>query len=154
MKNRKNLWWGMSLILGLLVAQWGCGGAKMSEDAAVKRLQKGFQQQEKGNSAEAMRIYTEVIEKMPQFSTGYVYRAMLHESMGENDKAIADFQKVIERDPTDFYCAQQIANIYRKMGDTAKAKEADLQAQKIQQNSMQQTRKNLNKGKKHSESRT
>lgn len=147
MKKRTCLRRVTCLILGLMVAQWGCGG-KMSEETAQKMVEKGFQQQEKGNHAQALEIYSQVVKKNPQLTTGYVYRAMLYESMNENQKALADFQKVIELDPTDFYSAQQIANIYRKMGDTAKADEADRQAQKVQQNSMEQTRHHLENSKK------
>lgn len=144
-KKREYATWVMAV---LILACWGCGEAKKSKDAALKMLEKGFAQQEKGNHVRAMEIYSQVLKKNPQLSTGYVYRAMLYETMGKNEAAIADFQKVIELDPTDFYCAQQIANIYRKMGDEPNAKEAEQQAQKIQQNAMEQTRKNLNKGKK------
>jgi tetratricopeptide (TPR) repeat protein len=74
-----------------------------SGDAAVDAmLQKGVQALEREAWAEAITIFTEVIERAPEFAEGYNKRATAYYLMGEYTLSIADCEATIARNPYHF----------------------------------------------------
>ncbi|MDO4573918.1 MAG: hypothetical protein Q4D98_01750 [Planctomycetia bacterium] len=118
----------------------GCGGQKTYKDTVKKTLHKAVQLEQKGEREKALELYNSVVEKHPDDKQGFMYRAMFYANNKQNDKALTDYLKVMELDPEEFYCAQQIAYLAREKGDKAMAKKYDTIAMENQQKQMEKNR--------------
>ena len=83
----------LPLILCLLLfAQ--CGGSKR-DDTTLRFFQRGNIEMKKGNTPEAIRLYTEAIEADRDYADAYNNRGVAYIKYGDAEKAAADFDRAI-----------------------------------------------------------
>ena len=102
----------------LLFAQ--CGGSKR-DDATLRFFQRGNIEMKKGNTPEAIRLYTEAIEADRDYADAYNNRGVAYIKYGDAEKAAADFDRAIQLAPdyTDAYFNR--AQAYEKAGQLDKS---------------------------------
>ena len=87
---------------------------KLAEDAIWKvwsrsgnalhdrMLQRGIEQMQAGHYAAAVRSFSALIRLAPDFAEAWNKRATVYYILGEDDRSIADVEKVLEREPYHF----------------------------------------------------
>ncbi|MCP4261512.1 MAG: tetratricopeptide repeat protein [Planctomycetes bacterium] len=111
----------------ICVGVCGCKEAKDYYDRGVVRL-------EKGETDDAISVFTKAIKKRPGYGMAHYYRAMAYLYEKEYDKAIADHTKAIEIDEQRFAVAYaERALIYYIKKDYDKAWEDVHKAQSLGQ---------------------
>ena len=74
--------------------------------------------------AEAMLIFTQLIENFPDYAEGWNRRATLHYILGNLDESIADIEKVLELEPRHFGALSGLGLVYLQQKQLSKAKQA------------------------------
>lgn len=82
------------LLAPLLLA---CGDQRTAE--AVRFFQKANFVARQGEPREAIRLYTEAIEKKPDFADAYNNRGLVYQKNGSIENALADFTQALELEP-------------------------------------------------------
>jgi len=96
---------------------WGRSG-----DADIDRLMaRGVEAMEAGNHAEAVKLFTEVIRRKPEFAEGWNKRATVHYLAGDYRKSLADCGEVLKRNPRHFGALSGYGQIYFRLEDYEKA---------------------------------
>jgi len=65
---------------------------------------------------EGVQLWSDVIKKYPEYSTGYNNRGLEYQKLGQTDRAIDDFTKTLEIDPNNYKAYANRAIIYGDMG--------------------------------------
>jgi tetratricopeptide (TPR) repeat protein len=87
---------------------WGRSG-----DAEIDRLMaRGTAEQQAGQFVEAIRTYTEVISRKPDFAEGWNRRATVYYLAGDLNSSIADCDEVLKRNPGHFGALAGLGQIY------------------------------------------
>jgi tetratricopeptide (TPR) repeat protein len=73
------------------------------------------------NQEKAQRLLQELVEKYPQEKLFRHFLASRYLNMGEKDKAVAEFQKILELDPNFGAAVNELAWIYSGRGEDARA---------------------------------
>ena len=90
---------------------WGRSG-----DADIDRLMaRGVEAMEAGNHAEAVKLFTEVIRRKPEFAEGWNKRATVHYLAGDYRKSLADCGEVLKRNPKHFGAISGVGQIHVKL---------------------------------------
>jgi len=84
------------------------------------RAERGYASLQRQDYGSALSDYSEVIRLNPDV-TAYVNRGLAHDSMGEFDKAILDFNEAIHLDASHVFAFTNRGESYRKKGDYSKA---------------------------------
>lgn len=93
-----------------------------SGDPAVDNLfEIGLEQMNQRDAVGAIRTFTEIIQKKPEFGEGWNKRATLYYIIGEYDKSLADCEEVLRRNPVHFGVLSGFGMIYLKLGKPEKA---------------------------------
>ena len=71
--------------------------------------------QDEHRQAEAIHLFTQVIESSPAFAEGWNKRATAYFLVGEYDKSIADCDEVLKRNPHHFGALSGLGEIYLKL---------------------------------------
>ncbi|MCS7303633.1 MAG: tetratricopeptide repeat protein [Thermoguttaceae bacterium] len=77
-----------------------------------------------------------------------MWRGIARQESGQKQKALDDFSKAIELDPTDNYALEQRAKLYREMGQMAKAQADEDLAAQLREKNREQLRRNIEEAKK------
>lgn len=85
------------LTLAVALILVACGD--QSTDESVLFFQKANFSARQGEPREAIRLYTEAIEKKPDFADAYNNRGLTHQKLGDLENAIADFNRALELEP-------------------------------------------------------
>lgn len=95
-----------------------------SGDADIdRRMARGTEAMQGGRYAEAVSVFTDVIEKKPGFAEGWNRRATVHYLAGEFDKSIADCHEVLKRNPRHFGALSGMGQIHFQLEQWDKALE-------------------------------
>jgi len=81
----------------------------------------GVQEMSEGLGETAVRTFTRIIERKPDFAEGWNKRATVLYMLGEYQKSLADCDEVIKRNPHHFGALSGYGMIYLKLGDPARA---------------------------------
>ncbi|MGL4980536.1 MAG: tetratricopeptide repeat protein [Fusobacteriaceae bacterium] len=74
-----------------------------------------------GKNSEAVRYYSELIEKAPDLAEGYFGRALAYRELEEYNKAIKDFEQCIFLGKNEYYYAG-LGDLYMLVGKTRDAR--------------------------------
>jgi len=106
-----------------------------SGDASVDRLlASGIEQMGAREGELAVRTFTEVIRRRPDFAEGWNKRATVYYLMGEYQKSLADCDEVMKRNPYHFGALSGYGMIYLQLDQPAKALDYFQRAQKVNPN--------------------
>jgi len=106
-----------------------------SGDASVDRLlASGIEQMGAREGELAVRTFTEVIQRRPDFAEGWNKRATVYYLMGEYQKSLADCDEVMKRNPYHFGALSGYGMIYLQLDQPAKALDYFQRAQKVNPN--------------------
>jgi tetratricopeptide (TPR) repeat protein len=109
---------------------WGRSG-----DADVDALyRRGMELMNLGAAGEAIKIFTLIIGKKPDFAEGWNKRATLYYSIGEYKKSLHDCDEVIKRNPLHFGVLAGYGLIYVQINEPERALEYFSRALKINPN--------------------
>jgi len=109
---------------------WGRSG-----DAEIDELyQKGLQLMNFGAAGEAIKVFTIIIGKKPEFAEGWNKRATLYYSIGEYQKSLRDCDEVMKRNPLHFGALAGYGMIYTQLNQLERALDYFRRALKINPN--------------------
>lgn len=74
-----------------------------------------------GKNSEAVKYYSELIEKAPDFAEGYFGRALAYRELEEYNKAISDLEQCIFLGKNEYYYAG-LGDLYMLIGKTREAR--------------------------------
>jgi len=93
-----------------------------SGDPELDRLMaRGTEAMQAGRHADAIKIFTGIIEARPECAEGWNRRATVYYLAGEYDKSIADCHEVLKRNPRHFGALSGMGQIYFQLEDWASA---------------------------------
>lgn len=96
---------------------WGRSG-----DAEIDALyQRGVELMNVGAAGEAIRVFTAIVRKKPDFAEGWNKRATLYYTVGEYVKSLHDCDEVIKRNPLHFGALAGYGLIYLRMNQPERA---------------------------------
>jgi len=81
----------------------------------------GVQEMSEGLGETAVRTFTRIIERKPDFAEGWNKRATVLYTLGEYQKSLADCDEVMKRNPHHFGALSGYGMIYLKLGDPGRA---------------------------------
>jgi tetratricopeptide (TPR) repeat protein len=87
-------------------------------------IQMGVTRMNYNRYAEAMLIFTHLIENFPDYAEGWNRRATLHYILGNLNESIADIEKVLELEPRHFGALSGLGLVYLQQKQLSKAKQA------------------------------
>ena len=83
---------------------------------ADKILMHGTEQMQRGDLAEAVGTFTEIIKRKPDFAEAWNKRATAYYLAGEFEKSLADCDEVMKRNPVHFGALSGYGLIYLQLG--------------------------------------
>lgn len=93
-----------------------------SGDAEVDALfMRGLEQMSQGDAEAAIRTFSGVIARKPDFAEGWNKRATLYFLTGEYAKSLRDCDEVVKRNPSHFGALSGYGQIYLRLGQPDKA---------------------------------
>jgi tetratricopeptide (TPR) repeat protein len=93
-----------------------------SGDAEIDRLMAlGSEAMQAGRHSEAIGIFSQIIEKKPEFAEGWNRRATVYYLAGQYDKSITDCHEVLKRNPRHFGALSGMGQIYVQLEDDENA---------------------------------
>jgi tetratricopeptide (TPR) repeat protein len=93
-----------------------------SGDAAIDRLMaRGVEEMQAGRHAEAIRTFSEIISRRPQFAEGWNKRATAYFLAGDYRKSIADCHEVLKRNPRHFGALSGMGQIHLELDEPGAA---------------------------------
>lgn len=95
-----------------------------ANDDVEQLIQMGVTRMNYNRYAEAMLIFTQLIENFPDYAEGWNRRATLHYILGNLDESIADIEKVLELEPRHFGALSGLGLVYLQQKQLSKAKQA------------------------------
>ncbi|MDG2251210.1 MAG: tetratricopeptide repeat protein [Gammaproteobacteria bacterium] len=87
-------------------------------------VQMGVTRMNYNRYAEAMLIFTQLIENFPDYAEGWNRRATLHYILGNLDESVADIEKVLELEPRHFGALSGLGLVFLQQKQLSKAKQA------------------------------
>jgi len=81
----------------------------------------GVQEMSEGLGETAVKTFTRIIERKPDFAEGWNKRATVLYMLGEYQKSLADCDEVMRRNPHHFGALSGYGMIYLKLGDPGRA---------------------------------
>ena len=95
-----------------------------ANDDVEQLIQMGVTRMNYNRYAEAMLIFTQLIENFPDYAEGWNRRATLHYILGNLNESIADIEKVLELEPRHFGALSGLGLVYLQQKQLSKAKQA------------------------------
>ena len=95
-----------------------------ANDDVEQLIQMGVTRMNYNRYAEAMLIFTQLIENFSDYAEGWNRRATLHYILGNLDESIADIEKVLELEPRHFGALSGLGLVYLQQKQLSKAKQA------------------------------
>lgn len=95
-----------------------------ANDDVEQLIQMGVTRMNYNRYAEAMLIFTQLIENFPDYAEGWNRRATLHYILGNLDESVADIEKVLELEPRHFGALSGLGLVYLQQKQLSKAKQA------------------------------
>src|SRR5688572_22196083 len=93
-----------------------------SGDATVDRLMaRGVEEMQAGRHAEAIKTFTEIISRKPEFAEGWNKRATAYFLAGDYRKSIADCHEVLKRNPRHFGALSGMGQIHIELDEPGAA---------------------------------
>lgn len=109
---------------------WGRSG-----DPAIDQLfQIGLAQMNERHAEAAIRTFSEIIGRKPEFAEGWNKRATLYYLVGQYEKSLADCEEVVKRNPVHFGALSGFGMIYLQLGKPDKALEYFQRALQVNPN--------------------
>jgi len=106
-----------------------------SGDAEIDALfEQGVAQMQGGDAAAAIRIFTTITEKKPDFAEGWNKRATIYYLVGEYAKSLGDCAEVIKRNPDHFGALAGYGQIYLALDEPERALEYFQRALRVNPN--------------------
>ena len=93
-------------------------------DDVEQLMQLGVTRMNYNRYADAMLIFTQLIESFPDYAESWNRRATLHYVLGNYAESIADIEKVLELEPRHFGALSGLGLVYLQKKQLGKAKEA------------------------------
>lgn len=87
-------------------------------------MQMGLARMNYNRYAEAMFIFTQLIENYPDYSEGWNRRATLHYVLGNYEESIRDIEQVLKLEPRHFGALSGLGLVYLQQNQLGKAKQA------------------------------
>jgi len=81
----------------------------------------GIEQMNQGDAESALKTFSLIIQKKPDFAEGWNKRATLYYLIGEYEKSLADCEEVIGRNPVHFGALSGFGMIYLQLGKPEQA---------------------------------
>jgi len=97
-------------------------------------LQIGIEQMNRRDGPAAVRTFTTVIERRPDFAEAWNKRATVHFLMGEYEKSLRDCDEVMKRNPSHFGALAGYAQIYLRLDQPERALQYFRQALRLNPN--------------------
>jgi tetratricopeptide (TPR) repeat protein len=97
-------------------------------------FQLGLEQMSRGDAQAAIRTFTTIIQKKPDFAEGWNKRATIYFLVGEYDKSLKDCDEVIKRNPQHFGVLAGYGQIYLALDKPELALEYFQRALKVNPN--------------------
>ncbi|SDL35324.1 Tetratricopeptide repeat-containing protein [Catalinimonas alkaloidigena] len=94
-----------------------CWWMQSGDDALDQTLMRGFVAMSEGALTEAIRLFTEVIETLPDFAEGWNKRATAYYLRGDYKASVDDIQKTLVLEPRHFGALSGWATICAHLGD-------------------------------------
>ena len=85
------------------------------------QFQAGVEQMSRGDEDAAVRTFTKIIERRPDFAEAWNKRATLYFLMGENEKSLKDCDEVMKRNPAHFGALAGYGQIYLRLDQPERA---------------------------------
>ncbi len=87
-----------------------------SGDAGIDALMaRGAEEMQAGRYPEAITVFTEIIQRKPEFAEGWNRRATSYYLAGEYAKSLADCDQVLKRNPGHFGAVSGVGQIYFRL---------------------------------------
>jgi len=87
-----------------------------SGDAGIDALMaRGAEEMQAGRYPEAVIVFTEIIQRKPEFAEGWNRRATTYYLAGEYAKSLADCDQVLKRNPGHFGAVSGVGQIYFRL---------------------------------------
>lgn len=90
----------------------------------VELMQMGVTRMNYNRYADAMLIFTQLIENFPDYAEGWNRRATLHYVLGNFEESIADIEKVLALEPRHFGALSGLGLVYLQQDQLSEAKDA------------------------------
>lgn len=87
-------------------------------------IQMGVTRMNYNRYADAMLIFTQLIENFPEYAEGWNRRATLHYILGNYEESVADIEVVLELEPRHFGALSGLGLVYLQQNQLSKAKQA------------------------------
>jgi tetratricopeptide (TPR) repeat protein len=81
----------------------------------------GVEEMQRGDAPAAIRIFTTIIEKRPDFAEGWNKRATIYYLVGEYQKSLRDCDEVVKRNPDHFGALAGYGQIYIALDEPERA---------------------------------
>ena len=89
-----------------------------------KIMQMGVDRMNYNRYADAMLIFTQLIESYPDYAEGWNRRATLHYVLGNYEESIKDIEQVLTLEPRHFGALSGLGLVYLQQNQLSKAKQA------------------------------
>lgn len=110
----KQLLFGATALL--LQGAYGQEKASIEASGADETFRQGEKAYNAGAYAKATGLFSEVLQKDPEYLNAYLQRGFCHSLQGEYDAAVADFSAVIERKADHLWAYTSRGSAYNKSG--------------------------------------
>ena len=87
-------------------------------------MQLGVTRMNYNRYADAMLIFSQLIENFPDYAEGWNRRATLHYVLGNYEESIADIEQVLDLEPRHFGALSGLGLVYLQQEQLSKAKQA------------------------------
>jgi tetratricopeptide (TPR) repeat protein len=95
--------------------------SRSGDPDADKALVKGVEEMQRGELAEAVQTFTDIIARKPDFAEAWNKRATAYYMAGDFDKSLADCDEVVKRNSVHFGALSGYGLIYLQLGKPAEA---------------------------------
>jgi len=93
-------------------------------DNVEQLMQLGVTRMNYNRYADAMLIFSQLIENFPDYAEGWNRRATLHYILGNYEESIADIEQVLDLEPRHFGALSGLGLVYLQQEQLSKAKQA------------------------------
>ena len=93
-------------------------------DNVEQLMQLGVTRMNDNRYADAMLIFSQLIENFPDYAEGWNRRATLHYILGNHEESIADIEQVLDLEPRHFGALSGLGLVYLQQEQLSKAKQA------------------------------
>ena len=123
-----------STVRGFAEAAMWSVWSRSGDDEVDKLFHVGVMQLSDRRFAPAVRTFTRIIERKPEFAEGWNKRATAYFLLGEFEKSLADCDEVMKRNPYHFGALSGYGMIYLQLDEPAKALDYFQRALKVNPN--------------------